>query len=185
MLSSNKLIQMNIDVVALQEPAINHNNLSIAAKDWITVYPSMHGSKPESTRAITLICAQISMEDWNQLEFQSGDVTVVQLSSSWGKLTILNIYNKGTSSNTINLLTNYHRENWLNLERCHIGMAHAIWLRDFNRHHPAWDDPNDDDLFIGDAIHEVEVLIEASVAAVQSKDADCLNRTRPLKRSAV
>jgi hypothetical protein len=63
LLSSDKLIKINIDVVALQEPAINHNNLSIAVKDWITVYPSTHGSKPKSTRALTLISVQISTED--------------------------------------------------------------------------------------------------------------------------
>jgi hypothetical protein len=107
LLSSNKLIKMNIDIVALQELAINHNNLSIAAKDWITVYPSMYSSKPKSTRVLTLIHVQISIEDWNQLEFPSEDVTVVQLSGSWGKLTIFNIYNEGMSNNTINLLTNY------------------------------------------------------------------------------
>ena len=161
LLSSDKLTKMDIDIVALQEPAINHNNLTIAAKDWITVYPSMHSSKPESTRAIILICAQISTETWNQLEFPSGDVTVVQLCGSWGKLTIFNVYNEGTSSNTINLLTNYHRDNRLDLKSGHMGTAHIIWLGDFNRHHPAWDNPSDVDLFSGDAIHEVEMLIEA------------------------
>ena len=137
LLSSNKLTKMGIDVVALQEPAINHNNLSIVAKEWIAVYPSMHSFKPESTRTLILICMQISTEVWNQLEFPSEDVTVVQLCDSWGKLTIFNVYNEGTSSSTINLLTNYHRDNRLDLESGHTGAAHAIWLRDFNRHHPA------------------------------------------------
>jgi hypothetical protein len=62
LLSSSKLIKMNIDIVALQEPAINHNNLSIVAKDWITIYPSTHGSKPKSTRALLLIWVQISTD---------------------------------------------------------------------------------------------------------------------------
>jgi hypothetical protein len=44
-------------------------------------------------------------------------------------------------------------------------MAHIIWLRDFNRHHPAWDNPNDDDLFLGDAIYKAEMLIEAIAEA--------------------
>jgi hypothetical protein len=35
----------------------------------------------------------------------------------------------------------------------------------FNRHHPAWDNPNDDDLFLGDAICEAETLIEAVMEA--------------------
>jgi hypothetical protein len=69
---------------------------------------------------------QISIGQWNQLEFPSGDVMIVQFSGGWGKLTIFNIYNKGISNNTINLLTNYYSKNQNNLEHCHIGNAHML-----------------------------------------------------------
>jgi len=47
LLSSNKLMTMNIDVIALQEPAIINANCSIAARDWILVYPTLHLSNPK------------------------------------------------------------------------------------------------------------------------------------------
>jgi hypothetical protein len=38
--------------------------------------------------------------------------------------------------------------------------VHTIWLDDFNRHHPSWDDPNDDCLFTNESTDAIEVLIE-------------------------
>ena len=39
--------------------------------------------------------------------------------------------------------------------------AHTLWVGDFNRHHPYWDDPNDTRLFTNDALRAAEYLIEA------------------------
>jgi hypothetical protein len=38
LISSNKLTQIGIDIVALQEPAINAFNCTVASRDWMTVY---------------------------------------------------------------------------------------------------------------------------------------------------
>jgi len=152
---------MNIDVIALQEPAIVNASHSIAARDWISVYPTPHLSNPEKTRSLMLIQAEISTDSWNQLDFPSSDVTVVQFLGEWGKLTIFNIYNEGANNSTINLLMKYQRDNHQKLEHCQTGNARQIWLGDFNRHHPYWDDPNDLRLFTDVAITAAESLIEA------------------------
>ena len=156
---------MNIDIVVIQEPAIVNNNHSIASRDWILVYPMPHQSNPEKTRSLMLIQAQISTDSWNQLDFLLSNVTVVQLNSTWGKLTIFNIYNKGKCNNTINLLTKYYKDNHQNLEHSQNGDAHQIWLGDFNRHHPYWDDPRDLRLFTDVAMKAAEPLIEAVAEA--------------------
>jgi len=65
LLSSDKLTSMNIDIVAIQEPAMINKNHSIASKEWILVYPMMHATNPEKTRSLTLIQVQISMDSWN------------------------------------------------------------------------------------------------------------------------
>ena len=83
LLSSDKLTSMDIDIVAIQEPAIVNNNHSIASRDWILVYPMPRQSNPEKTRSLMLIQAQISMDSWNQLDFPLSNVTVVQLISTW------------------------------------------------------------------------------------------------------
>ena len=49
LLSGNKLTKENIDVLAIQEPAINFNNMSIAAKEWTSIYPLTHTNNPDFT----------------------------------------------------------------------------------------------------------------------------------------
>ncbi|KAH9956038.1 hypothetical protein BC827DRAFT_1077721, partial [Russula dissimulans] len=93
-----------INIIALQEPAINVFNQSITTRNWITVYPSTHISNPGNTRSTILICADMSTDTWNQIDFPSGDVTIIQLTGMWGKLNILNIYNDSKSNITVNLL---------------------------------------------------------------------------------
>ena len=40
------------------------------------------------------------------------------------------------------------------------GTAHVLWLGNFNRHHPYWDDPNNTRLFTSEATWAVEKLIK-------------------------
>ena len=110
LLSNNHLVKMDINIIALQEPAINAFNNSIASRDWIPIYPATHGNTPNETRSIILIRASISTDTWNQLDFPSGDVTVIQIKGNWGKLTLFNIYNDGNHNNTITVLTKFHSE---------------------------------------------------------------------------
>jgi len=156
---------MGIDVVALQEPAINAFNLTTASRDWITIYPTTHANAPDKTRSITLISSQISTDNWNQLDFPSRDVMATQFMGDWGKLTLLNVYNKGNSNTTISMLTKFHKDNNIAADAEEQARMHLIWLGDFNRHHPYWDNPNDNRLFTRDAIGAAETLIEAVAEA--------------------
>ena len=165
LISSGKLTDLNIDIIALQEPAINAFANTIATKDWTPIYPTTHNASPDKTRSVTLLRADISTDTWTQLDFPSGDVTVIQIADDWGKLTIFNIYNEGKSNNTIKLLTKYHKDNCTTREDGTTNSTHTIWLGDFNRHHPHWDDPNDVRLFTDEAIKATEVLIEAVAEA--------------------
>jgi exonuclease III len=161
LISNSQLANMGIGIIALQEPAINAFNLTIASRDWIPVYPTTHGDKTNRTRAITLIRSNISTNHWTQLDFPSNDVTVIQLNDAWGKLTIFNIYNKGNNNDTIKALTRFYNRNRNTLEHADTGNAHILWIGGFNRHHPLWDNPNDDHLFTNEALNDAEELIEA------------------------
>ena len=161
LISNNALVRMGIDIIALQEPAINAFNQTIASKDWTPVYPTPHGEAPDRTRAITLVRTSISTDSWNQLDFPSSDVTVIQLNGDWGKLTLLNIYNDGKHNEMISKLSKFQQENQGTSQRTDKGGSHTIWVGDFNRHHPHWDDLNDTRLFTTEAIRAAEVLIES------------------------
>ena len=162
LISSGKLTRWDIDIVALQEPSINGFGQTVASKDWKTIYPSTHAKNPEDTRSVILIRDNILTDEWEQIEFPSGDVTAMRIKGNWGKLTIFNIYNDCTHDNTLELLTNYHRRNIKEL----LGNAetqhkrHLMWVGDFNRHHPCWDSMSNNNLFTKEALEKAENLIQ-------------------------
>ena len=160
-ISNTHLIMKGINLVALQEPALSGSGLTVASRDWITIYPSNHANNPLNTRSVTLIKASVNSDSWNQLDFPSSDVTVIQVTGGWGKITIFNIYNDGESEETVRQLTDYHRTNKAILEQTPRGEAHIIWLGDFNRHHPYWESPEDSRLFTNEATEAAEKLIGA------------------------
>ena len=47
LICSGKLAYANIDIVAIQEPAMNFLDKTIATRDWIPVYPSTHENEPK------------------------------------------------------------------------------------------------------------------------------------------
>ena len=58
------------------------------------------------------------------------------------------------------LLTEFHHKFHTELTQVESGSAHVLWVGDFNRHHPYWDDPSDDRLFTNEAIEAAEKLIK-------------------------
>ena len=163
LISSGKLIEKGIDIVAFQEPSVNAFNKTIASKDWKAIYPSTHESSPQMTRTLILVRDGILTDSWEQLEIQSGDVTAIRIKGAWGRITIFNIYNDCKHDNTIEMLTKYHRIHATEL----LGTAetqdehHLLWVGDFNRHHPYWDVPENNGLFTRGAMEQAETLLQA------------------------
>jgi len=164
LLSGNLLTDMDISIVALQEPPVNFLNLTVASRNWTPVYPSTHLTSPDKTRSLTLISAALSSESWEQVMYPLGDVTIVSMKANSGKIFIVNIYNDGNSNETISQLTEFHRDNNA-INSTEVSRPHVLWVGNFNRHHPLWDDPNDTRLFTGEALDNAEFLIEAVVGA--------------------
>ena len=81
-ISNRHLVTKGINLITLQEPAINQNGLTIASRDWTTIYPSGHANNPQKTRSIMLIRADTDRESWNQIEFPSSDVTAMQITGA-------------------------------------------------------------------------------------------------------
>ncbi|KAF9232837.1 hypothetical protein BU15DRAFT_32395, partial [Melanogaster broomeanus] len=101
----NRRIAEDWDILALQEPHINPMKNTISSKRYHVIYPSTRYSAPESkSRAVTLISTYMDSNSWTQLPFPSPDVVVIQLVGSFGRCTMFNIYNDGTSQHTIELI---------------------------------------------------------------------------------
>ena len=190
LISSGRLAQRNIDIIALQEPSINFLNKTIAARDWVPLYPSTHEKQPEKTRSVTLIRGDLLTENWEQIDFPSGDVTALRIKERWGTVTIFNIYNDCKHNETLDALTAYHRKH----KRSILGTEttqqehHLIWLGDFNRHHPYWDRPEDNRLFTKDAHDAAELLLRAvadlgmDIALAKGTPTHCHNVTKKWTR---
>lgn len=85
---SAALARQNIDIVALQEPAINKFGTTIMARDWIPVYPTTHGGDPHKLHYLFLINSNILTENWKQVDFPSGDITIIHIKGEWGSALI-------------------------------------------------------------------------------------------------
>src|SRR5579863_7375642 len=164
LLSNSYLTKAGINIIALQEPAINAFNCSIASKDWIPVYLSMYTTALGKTCSLLLISMAINTDNWEQINMPSGDITAAVIRGHNGSLLLYNIYNNGNSNNSLSTLMAAQSNNistLANQPSTDPNCLHMIWLRDFNRHHPVWDDPNDTHLFTDKALLAAEKLIEA------------------------
>ncbi len=56
-ISNKHLIMKGISIITLQEPVLGGGRLTIALRDWITIYPSNHANNPLKTRSIMFIRA--------------------------------------------------------------------------------------------------------------------------------
>ena len=133
------------DICAVQEPYIDFNGKSRANRQWITVYPSTHGTHPQSSRSLILINTNILTDSWKQITFQHPDITAIELTGASGTLRIINIYNDCENNGALTHVSAYMRDR--ERQRFTIGPLHTIWLGDFNRHHPLWDEARNAHLF--------------------------------------
>ena len=161
LISSARLSKQHIDIIALQEPPISDFAATIANKDWRVIYPSTHAKAPSKTRSVILLRTDIPTNNWTQIGIETGDVTIVKITGDWGTLTLFNVYNDCEHDNTIELVKNLQKRLDDHEQDTPNENAHTIWLGDFNRHHPHWDDTSDSRLFTTIAINKAEKLISA------------------------
>jgi len=83
---------------------------------------------------------------------------VVQLRTLQGLCTIFNIYNDCTHDDTIFTLERFLPGHLPSLRPTE--QDHLVWLGDFNRHHPLWDEERNSHLFTGAALEASQKLID-------------------------
>ena len=147
----------DIDIACIQEPYLDHWGNTRANSHWQTIYPTKHRQDHEKTRAVILIRTRIKTDTWTIIPIESPDVTAIRLTGAFGTLEIINVYNDGNHSETLHAIANHmsHRR-----QRVTPGHRTAhIWLGDFNRHHPMWDEPRNQHLFTTANLESAEELI--------------------------
>ena len=95
---------------------------------------------------------------WRQVPFPSRDVVIVQLRTSSGQCTLVNIYNDNNHDETIKVLEQFLSTNIRELWPSEGD--HMLWLGDFNCHHPLWDKDRNNHLFTAAALEASGRLLE-------------------------
>src|SRR6266481_1666324 len=154
----NSLAHKDWDLLLLQEPDIDTYGNTKATSHWHTIYPSSHLSNNSTKRSVILVNANLDTNAWTQVLINnSNDVTAIQVCTVAGKVTVLNIYNDCTYSDTIHTIHSFLTS--------HRGMltaqdtGHMIWCGDFNCHHPMWDEERNSHLFTTTEMTRAELLI--------------------------
>ena len=161
LISSGRLTREGIGIVALQEPYISKFGLTVTASDWISIFPTTHRTDSAKTRSIILVRSNLLTDSWSQIDINLEDITALEIRGEWGKLAIFNAYIDCNHDRAIEELTKATKAYEASATRTPAQNKHILWLGDFNRHHPHWDNPSDTRLFTRDALRAAEKLIGA------------------------
>ncbi|EJF58326.1 hypothetical protein DICSQDRAFT_20212, partial [Dichomitus squalens LYAD-421 SS1] len=82
----------DFDILAIQEPYIDHLKLTRANPRWTVVYPTGHHDQADKTRSILLINTRISSNAWRPIAVPSPDVSAVTIISRGRNVHVFNLY---------------------------------------------------------------------------------------------
>lgn len=155
------------DICLIQEPYIDFLGNTRAPGNWRVIYPPTHLGEDSHarTRAVTLISPRLATSNWENLRINSPDVTAIQIWGEFGTIRIINAY-----------VDCEHSQALQTIERWYINPAlgsdpptpatpprqplQSIWVGDFNRHHPIWEEERNSHLFTAPALELAQPLLD-------------------------
>ena len=108
-----------------------------------------------------LVSKRIDTALWTALDIGSPDITAINLKTDAGNMTIYNFYCDQQHSEAITSADNFAQERAQN-SRNLTHSTHNIWLGDFNRHHPNWDDLRNVHLFTRNNLDMAQMLTDTT-----------------------
>src|SRR5882672_11125049 len=89
------------NIIAIQEPFLDHFHNMRANQHWYMVYPREHFVNPGKTRSVILMNKAIAADTWTQVELKSSDITAVQVQTARGMVLLINMYNDNMNTDSI------------------------------------------------------------------------------------
>jgi ribonuclease HI len=138
---------------------------SRAPNGWTPVYPPTHfKADQDRTRSLILVSPRLNTSNWMDLRVDSPDVTAIQMWGDFGTIQIFNIYNDCDHSRSIEVVRKWYRNPSSASSPPTPAQAprqpvHTIWLGDFNRHSPLWEEERNKHLFTRGALDKAQQLI--------------------------
>src|SRR5882672_4716432 len=65
------------DIIAIQEPFLDHFHNTCTSQHWYTVYPREDFVNPGKTRSVILMNKALAEDAWTQVELRSSDVMAI------------------------------------------------------------------------------------------------------------
>ena len=127
----------NWDILLIQEPWMAFNGTR-ATYDWRVLYLKIYfedNTKP--LRSLILVNSKISTNQYDQLQFNTADVSGIVLKSNNRKVVIINIYNDCNNNNALDAVSEFLSNKYPDDVVPHD--THIVICGDFNRHHPWWE----------------------------------------------
>ncbi|KAF8804017.1 hypothetical protein BYT27DRAFT_7108375 [Phlegmacium glaucopus] len=146
-------VENEYDMICIQETHINFQAFSRATGVWMAVYPTgfKHDVNSEDRpRALTLVHTRLSMNVWTQVPVNLLDMSYQHIKGEQRTLNVYNIYNDCTHSETVRVLERHLERREVEAQYREDGgdrVEGDIWLGDFNRHNPWWEDVRNERLF--------------------------------------
>ena len=155
----NERVSQKYDVMLIQEPYTTTFNAIRTPTNFRPVFPSHRLQSQDQIRSVIWVNKRIDTNDWTSLDIPgTNDITAIQMKGPYGVFSIFNIYNDCTHSRNEVALRQYVQNNTNNILASEN--HHMLWAGDFNRHHPLWDNDEDDHLFTQQANRFAQGLIE-------------------------
>lgn len=129
----------DFDIILLQEPWFGHTKNTRSSHCWRVLYPNTnYADTTKPLRPIIFINTNIPTSSYVQIQFNSPDVTGVQITFDLQTFLIINIYNDCKNNDAIDEVSTFLSQK-LPSEHVPCNM-HVILAGDFNRHHSLWED---------------------------------------------
>ena len=128
------------DIIAIHEPYIDFLGNTRSNPGWYSIYLRTHYiDRNKRTCSMILISRKMATDSWSTIDIGSPDVTAVKVKTQTGSVTIYNLYCNCMHSDSLLNLKRHLQAHTKNRENSKED-TEIIWLGDFNRHHPLWDD---------------------------------------------
>ena len=88
------------------------------------------------------------------------DVTGVRIHGMFRAIYVFNIYNNCENNGSLDVVGEFMRRNEIRAEARTGAKEEIIWLGNFNRHHPMWDEERNAHLFTKAALEAVQPLLD-------------------------
>ncbi len=151
----SKILTTDYDIIALQEQYVDFKNLTRSTSHWRVLYPTLRDPDTAGrARSAILLSKKLSTNAWSPVTIPHPDITAVTIKTEHASIHLFNLYVDGSHDMALHAAARATRR--LCMEE---GTHEFIWLGDFNRHHPRWDDHGNDHLFTQQNLERSELLV--------------------------